>query len=111
MANSEPDEMAGRIFDEAEEITVVELCRVCSVDVTVVEELVGEGILEPIGDAREGRRFPYASVRRTQTVIRLRRDLGVNLAGAALALDLMDRIENLRAQLRRKHLDKENWHV
>jgi len=105
MSNSDSNELAGRIFDEAEEITVVELCRVCAVDVTLVEELVGEGVLEPIRGAREERRFPYASVRRTQTVIRLRRDLGVNLAGAALALDLLDRIENLRAQVRRKHLD------
>ena len=102
MARSESKELTGRIFDDAEEVTVVELCRVCAVDVTLVEELVAEGILEPIGGAREERRFPYASVRRTQTVVRLRRDLGVNLAGAALALDLMDRIEHLRAQLRRQ---------
>jgi chaperone modulatory protein CbpM len=33
--------------------------------------------------------------------VHLQRDLGVNLAGAALALELLDRIEHLRAQLRR----------
>ena len=31
---------------------------------------------------------------------RLQRDLGVNLAGAALALELMDELDGLRAQLR-----------
>ena len=105
MKDAESQEVAGRIVDETEEITVVELCRVCAVDATLVERLVDEGILEPIGGAREERRFPYASVRRTQTVIRLRRDLGVNLAGAALALDLMDRIEYLRAKLRQQRID------
>ena len=105
MKDAESTELAGRIFDETEEITVVELCRVCAVDATLVERLVDEGILEPIGGAREERRFPYASVRWTQTVIRLRRDLGVNLAGAALALDLMDRIEYLRAKLRQQRID------
>jgi chaperone modulatory protein CbpM len=64
--------------------------------------LVDEGILEPVGGIREKRRFPYSSVRRTRTVVHLRRDLGLNLAGAALALELLDRIENLRAQIRRR---------
>ncbi len=38
----------------------------------------------------------------TRTVIRLQTDLGVNLQGAALALDLLEQIENLQQQLRRK---------
>lgn len=94
--------LSGPIFDDTTEITIVELCRVCTVDVTVVEELVGEGILEPSGGTSGDRRFPYSSVRRTRTVIHLQRDLGLNLAGAALALDLLDRIEELRSQLRSK---------
>jgi len=102
MTERETKSLSGTVFDEATEVTVIELCRVCSIDISLVDELVGEGILEPSGGAREQRRFPYNSVRRTHTVIHLRRDLGLNLAGAALALDLLDRIENLRLQLRRK---------
>ena len=94
--------LSGHVFDEATEITIVELCDVCSIEITLVDELVDEGILEPVGGARENRRFSYSSVRRTRTVVHLRRDLGLNLAGAALALDLLDQIENLRAQLRRR---------
>ena len=102
MTERETNLLSGAIFDETTEVTVVELCRVCSIDITLVDELVGEGILEPSGGASEQRRFPYSSVRRTHTVIHLQRDLGLNLAGAALALDLLDRIEHLRSQLRRK---------
>ena len=102
MTEREVNLLSGDIFDETTEVTVVELCRVCSIDITLVDELVGEGILEPSGGASEQRRFPYSSVRRTRTVIHLQRDLGLNLAGAALALDLLDRIEHLRSQLRRK---------
>ena len=94
--------LSGPVFDDTTEITIVELCRVCTVDVTVVEELVGEGILEPTGGASDNLRFPYSSVRRTRAVVRLQRDLGVNLAGAALALELLDRIDDLRSQLRKK---------
>jgi len=41
-------------------------------------------------------------VRITSIVVRLQRDLGVNLAGAALALDLLQHIDELRAQLRQR---------
>lgn len=34
------------------------------------------------------------------TVLRLRRDLGLNLAGAAQALQLLDEVEALRERLR-----------
>jgi hypothetical protein len=38
---------------------------------------------------------------RLARAMRLRRDLGVNLAGALLACDLLDRIDVLEARLRR----------
>ena len=100
MNEHDTNALSGQIFDETTEITIVELCEVCSIEINLIDELIDEGILEPTGGIREKRRFPYSSVRRTRTVVHLRRDLGLNLAGAALALDLLDRIENLRAQLR-----------
>lgn len=102
MAEHDMNALSGHIFDETTEITIVELCEVCSIEINLIDELIDEGILEPTGGIREKRRFPYSSVRRTRTVVHLRRDLGLNLAGAALALDLLDRIESLRSQLRRK---------
>jgi chaperone modulatory protein CbpM len=101
MSESDSNAIAGTIFDETTEITIVELCEVCSVDQQTVENLIAEGILEP-ADGRKTTRLPYSSVRRTSTVVRLQRDLGVNLAGAALALELLERIDRLRAQLRQR---------
>ncbi|MFV2091413.1 MAG: chaperone modulator CbpM [Pseudomonadales bacterium] len=92
--------ISGRIFDESTEITIIELCEVCSIEAKLIEEMIDEGILESIGGHSEQRRFAYSCVRRTRTAIHLQRDLGLNLAGAALALELLDRIEDLRAQLR-----------
>ncbi len=102
MTEHDTNALSGHIFDDTTEITIVELCEVCSIEITLVDDLVDEGILEPVGGAREKRRFRYSSVRRARTVVHLQRDLGLNLAGAALALDLLDRIESLRSQLRRK---------
>lgn len=94
--------MSGTIFDEATEITIVELCDICSVERKMIDDMIDEGILEPTSDGRAHRGLPYSSVRRTRTVIHLQRDLGINLAGAALALELLERIDALRTQLRRK---------
>jgi len=93
--------LTGVVFDETTEITVTELCEVCSVEHTLIEQLVKEGILDPVGGQPDELRFHYASVRRIRTVVHLQQDLGVNLAGAALALELLERIEGLRRQLRK----------
>jgi chaperone modulatory protein CbpM len=102
MTSDKVTAVTGMIFDEATEITIVELCEVCSVDQQLINELIAEGILEPLDNGGEMARLPYSSVRRTHTVVHLQRDLGVNLAGAALALELLERIDKLRAQLRRQ---------
>ncbi len=100
MAKQDKTLVMGQIVDETAEITIVELCEVCSVDRGLVEELINEGVLELSGVKGADRRLPYSSVRRTRFVLRLQRDLGVNLAGAALALELLERMDKLRAQLR-----------
>jgi chaperone modulatory protein CbpM len=88
------------LIDEQTTLTLAELCRCFAVEAELIEELVEQGILEPAG--RRGRHwcFPASSLRRTRITLHLRRDLGVNLAGAALALDLLERIEELDARLR-----------
>jgi chaperone modulatory protein CbpM len=64
-------------------------------------ELVDEGILQPAGRNPEQWRFPGTSLQRARTAMRLQQDLKINLAGVALALDLLDEIESLRALIYR----------
>jgi len=59
------------------------------------------GVLEPEGRAPEDWRFPGASLRRARVAARLVRDLQVDLAGVALAVELLEEIDRLRARLRR----------
>ena len=87
--------LVGEVLGESDLISLSELCRSCTVEAQTVTTLVSEGILEPRGSEAENWRFSVASLRRVRTVIHLQRDLGVNLAGAALALDLLDRIAEL----------------
>ena len=81
--------LAGEILDENVELTLADLCRACHLPAEYVFELVQEGVIEPSGGEPARWRFRSVSVWRVRCAQRLRRDLGVNIAGAALALDLL----------------------
>jgi len=86
--------------EQAGSLTLVELSRTCGAQVEWLVELVQEGGLEPEGDAPPNWRFAGASLRRARVAWHLKRDLQLNAAGAALALELLDEIHALRLQLR-----------
>jgi len=90
---------SGELLDDDVELSLAEICRLCDVTVERVIEFVDEGIIEPSGPEPASWRFRSVCVRRVRVVERLGRDLGVNAAGAALALELIDELERLRARL------------
>ena len=75
MNETDVDALSGDVLDEMDEITIAELCSTCSVDHSLIDRLVEEGILDPIGERPEGLRFRYSSVRRIRTVTRLQKIL------------------------------------
>jgi len=87
--------LTGHLLDDYDLVSIEDLCRSCTVERETVTLLVEEGILDPVGGDIEHWQFTITSLRRVKTVIHLQRDLGVNLAGAALALELLDRIAEL----------------
>ena len=87
--------MSGQVLEEFDMVTLDDLCRSCTIEIETVTLLVAEGILDPVGVDVEQWQFTVGSLRRVKTAIHLQRDLGVNLAGAALALELLDRIAEL----------------
>lgn len=89
--------LSGIVLDEETVLSLGDLCNACSRHAEWVVELVDEGILQPVGRNQDQWRFPGTSLQRAHTAMRLQRDLEINLAGVALALDLMDEIESLRA--------------
>ncbi|MEQ1529699.1 MAG: chaperone modulator CbpM [Methylococcales bacterium] len=86
---------------EDERLTLEQLCRACAVQADWVISLVEESIIEPDGKEKTMWRFSGISLLRVRSALRLQQDLGVNLAGIGLALDLMDELDRLRAQLKR----------
>ena len=89
----------GIILEEQTQITLDDLCAACCVQSETIIELVQEGVLTPAGGEPPQWHFTGIHIRRTKTALNLQRDLGVNLAGVALALQLLDEIKMLRTQL------------
>ena len=100
MARKKTPTLSGTILSEESELTLGQLCQACSIRTEIIVAMVEEGILEPGGGDQEHWHFRATSIRRARTVQSLQQALDVNLAGAALAMELLDRIERLRARLR-----------
>ena len=91
--------LSGELVEDDLVFTVEELCRSCMLEPDHVIEYVQEGVLEARGGDLSQWTFSINSLRRVRTARRLQRDLGVNLAGAALALELLDRIAELEQRM------------
>jgi len=91
----------GHIIENETRLTLRQLCDSCSVHAEYVIELVNEGIIEPTGIEKSHWCFNGISINRVHKAKHLQRDLGINLAGIALALDLIEQIDSLHAKLHR----------
>ena len=94
MSKHEP--LKGVVLDEQVTLSIEEVCEMCGIRKSVVIEMVAEGIAEPLEETETRFVFSGVAVTRLLTAHRLQRDLQVNLAGAALALELLDEIDALK---------------
>ncbi len=83
------------------QLTLGELCRVFDLHADEVVELVEFGVIEPARGRRPSEwRFSATTLVRARRALRLQRDLQLNHAGLALALDLLEEVQSLRRRLR-----------
>ena len=92
-------QITGFILEEQSGLSLDDLCRACAAQAERIIELVNEGVLAPVGAAPDDWRFTGIHLHRARVALRLETDLGVNLAGAALALELLDERDALRERL------------
>ena len=93
--------LSGDLLEEDVELSLAQICQACRLSAEQIVELVDQGVIEPSGREPVSWRFQGISLRRVHFTQRMQRDLGVNAPGAALALDLLDELEQLRSRLRR----------
>ena len=84
---------------EPEQLTLNGLAACTGMHPALIEYFVDYGLLEP--SARTGTQlfFDAACIARLRMIERLRRDLGANLAGIAVILDLLDRLTTLQREV------------
>lgn len=95
-----PERIEGELLDEALRVTLTELTTICGSNGRTVRAMVTEGLLRPQGGNPAEWRFSGLEIRRARRALRLKHDLDLNLAGVALALDLLEEIEALRTRIR-----------
>jgi len=99
MAANSSHGVAAEIVNADMTFTFDEMCLSCGVDADWVVELVEHGVIVPAGQSRSDWQFTSVSLVRIAKAKRLGRDLALNPPGVALALDLLDEIDRLRARL------------
>lgn len=90
--------LVGQLVEEELTLTIDELSGACAVARERIVELLELGVF----DARSAGddRLSGDALRRARLALRLQRDFELNAAGAALAVELLERIDALEAQLR-----------
>jgi DNA-binding transcriptional MerR regulator len=96
---SEPRALITRSHIEPKQLTLESLAACTGVHPTRIAYFVEYGLIEP--STRTGTQwlFDAACVARLYMIERLRRDLGANLAGIAVILDLLDRLASLQREV------------
>jgi chaperone modulatory protein CbpM len=91
----------GRVLGESDWIAVTEVCRLCLIDMSAMVELVELGVVVSRGASPEQWLVSAVSLPRLRVAGRLMRDLGVNVTGAALAVELLESRGELERRIRR----------
>jgi chaperone modulatory protein CbpM len=89
----------GTVVEEGVTYSFAELCERCALSHDELIAMVQEGMLQPRGETPEDWVFPGNTLRRLRAALLLQRRMEVNLPGVALALDLLDELRRLRAQV------------
>jgi chaperone modulatory protein CbpM len=89
-----------QVSSDGEWLSVTQVCRASQIDFDVVIELAELGLVTPRGSEPQEWQVSAGELVRLRTAARLMRDLGVNVTGAALAVELLEARRELEVRLR-----------
>lgn len=84
---------------ETQELTLDALAAHSGMHPGLVQQFVDLGLIEPVGSDGMSLLFDASAVPRLRTIGRLREGLGINVAGVAVILDLLDKLCALQREI------------
>ena len=92
--------LEAHLLSEGDWIGATEICQLCWLDLGAVMEHAELGVVAP-REALPGEwQIPATALPRLRVIGRLMRDLGVNVSGAALVLELLEARRELERRIR-----------
>ena len=88
-------------LDEHGVVTLIELAECSGFSETELRDLVDLGALSPLEDEAQELRFDARCIVAARTASRLRHDFELDVHGLALALSLLERVQDLEAEVNR----------
>jgi chaperone modulatory protein CbpM len=96
--------LEAHILGEGDWIAASEICQLCRIDLDAVMELAALGMVAPRERAPGEWQVPATALPRLRVAGRLMHDLGLNVSGAALAVELLEAQRELEKRIR--HLER-----
>jgi hypothetical protein len=96
---SEPGYHVTVVSLDADQITLEALAEACGLDLALVEQFVEFGLIEACEESGPRVLFDRSALFRVRSIERLRANMGVNLHGIALVLEMAERIRTLQREI------------
>jgi chaperone modulatory protein CbpM len=93
--------LEAHVLGEGDWIAAREICELCRLDLEAVLELAQLGVVSSREHVPGEWQIPATALPRLRVAGRLMQDLGINVSGAALALELLEAQRELEKRLRR----------
>ena len=91
--------LEAHVVGEGDWIAAAEICQLCRIEQSALLELTELGVVA-VRHTFEGWQVAASALPRLRIAARLMRDLGVNVSGAALAVELLETQHALESRLR-----------
>lgn len=91
--------LTGILLENDELLNLEQFCLAVQSERKTIIKMVEFQLVQPVGESPEEWRFDSISLKRGRIAVSFYRDLEINMAGIALALDLLKKIESLEQDI------------
>lgn len=87
------------VVEEQQRISFVQICEQYSIPKEELVEMIEYGLISANRSDIQQSNFDYQTLLRIQSACRLKHDLGMNMPGIALAIELLEKLEQTQDEL------------